>query len=142
MRLRDPTVGFDESGRLLLPRSFHVARDLENTSSSSSSSSSLSGSYASEFQNFTLEEFGDDCPSVPTLAGDCNATVNQNGEFLLFTMPCVVGLADAGEVGSCEEPFGNYSSYITQILLLDNMGIAEVKTLGTDVDYVYVHNYI
>lgn len=152
MRLRaaaiDPTVGVDEqTGRPLLPRTrrqlhegsastgdYSAYSPASSSSSSGISSSSSSSSY-SEHDNFVVNAYDGDCPSVTTLVSDCNATIDYLGINFAIIVPCIIGPVDPEVEGSCEEPYADFDTYLSSEVRFVDMSIEEVESLNVDMTY-------
>jgi hypothetical protein len=75
-----------------------------SSSSSSSSSWSCSTSFAGDV--FEVLPYAGDCPSVRTLVGNCNASV-QNADY---DITCVVE-PESSRAGSCDSPYSPVESW-------------------------------
>lgn len=73
-----------------------------SAAAASASSSDSSGSVADIFE---VLPYAGDCPSVRTLVGDCNVSVQNEYYNGYYNVTCVVGPGSSSEDGNCDSPY-------------------------------------
>lgn len=132
----DPTSGRFAGGAPSHARALRPLRGLQASSGSGASASS-SGSGTSGVA-FEVLPYEGNCPSVRTMVGDCNASIDRDD----YSVACVVGPAGSSSAGTCDEPYSDINWFDYSAVEASGMGIevlegyAELLTISVYVSRV------